>query len=250
MSGNKLIRLISTICGPNILFGFPKDMDQINDYLDISGNNLLTIILRTCYYNQIVDLLINHDIDINHQNIFKNTPLMVAVINSIDLDTIKTLLDSSADPNYRNHLGWNSLDMACNANNIDVVKLLLKYGTSIENVDNLGYSTLMLACMGSDKNVEIIKLLIESNVDVNLHNGYTALMLFCRYRNFSIDEREILFDLILRSDLSAVSVEGHDAFWYFKENKTSNNILEEHEEKIFSGEIKLNHTKSAKKIEN
>jgi len=111
---------------------------------------------------------------------------LVKAVYSENIEEIKLLLDSGADPNIRSHrfnifgsTYYTPLMFASNQGNNDIVELLLqpKYNTNVDLVDN--YNNTSLAIATYNRHTEIVKMLLDSRADPNIKNdedGNTALM--------------------------------------------------------------------------
>ena len=144
------------------------------------NNNAILYLLNSKYEEnlakkyEIIKLLIEAGININHQNELGETALMVVD----DLKIAELLIKSGADKNLKNVLGWNALAYALFKGNNEIVKLLtdekdIKTIIKSLNIDiNAGHydlsTPLIMACR--EGNLELAKALIELGADVNLGN--------------------------------------------------------------------------------
>ena len=90
-----------------------------------------------------------------------------------DIRRVRKLLDSGADPNFRdNRFGVTALIMAWGYT--DIVRLLLENGADPNRRDNLGTTALMMAALEGE--TETVRLLLENGADANLidKDGDTA----------------------------------------------------------------------------
>ena len=111
---------------------------------------------------------------------------LVKAVYSENIEEIKLLLDSGADPNIRSHrfnifgqTYYTPLMFASNQGNNDIVELLLqpKYNTKVDLVDN--YNNTSLAIASYNGYTEIVNMLLDSGADPNIksdENGNTALI--------------------------------------------------------------------------
>ena len=135
-------------------------------------------------YTALKDMLSNEKIDINLQDTFGETPLIIAVEDGNE-NIIKLLLEHGADIHQTNQNHETALMTALSIDNINIIKLFFDHGKSINlehgksiNLENTyGYTPLMLAV--SNGNEEAIKLLLDNGADINQlnQNGMTPLML-------------------------------------------------------------------------
>jgi ankyrin repeat protein len=62
-----------------------------------------------------------------------------------DSDTVKSLLDQGADPNYTDSRGLAALGLACYFDDPQLVRLLLDYRANVDHQAHRGFSGLMIA---------------------------------------------------------------------------------------------------------
>ncbi|AGF85367.1 repeat protein [Moumouvirus goulette] len=154
----------------------------MNYHIDIEYNCTPTIkckgFTKLMYYiiNKNNDKIIKHinknknKKNINAQNSLGWTALMIACKNSRlfdNLEVIKLLLDTGANPNIQNDNGWTSLMFASRfshkTSTLETVKILLEYGADPNIQHDYGWTALMLSSCFSNKdsNIETIKLLLK-----------------------------------------------------------------------------------------
>jgi ankyrin repeat protein len=92
-----------------------------------------------------------------------------------DLLTVRLLLNSGADPNYRDREGWSAIHWAAEEGHCDVVLLLLKHGASVNAVSLYGTSPLHCAANGGHNN--IVSELLQHGADPlkSTCHGWTPL---------------------------------------------------------------------------
>ncbi len=78
---------------------------------------------------------------------------------------IKNWIDSGADINYSNHLGFTALMAGAKAGDIELVKLLVNSGAHINLKDNKHFCALHYAT--SNNHLNIIKYLVSNGAVVN-----------------------------------------------------------------------------------
>ena len=105
-----------------------KSID-VNDTCQNDINSLIWfIIIRRKEKNvNIVKLLIEHKININHHDKYKNTALHYAVKYDSKKELIKLLLDNGAKVDIKNIQGKTPIDIAIEKGRKDIVDLLKKY---------------------------------------------------------------------------------------------------------------------------
>lgn len=100
-----------------------------------------------------------------------------------DLFTVRLLLNSGADPNYRDREGWSAIHWAAEEGHWDVVLLLLKHGANVNGVSSYGTSPLHCAANGGHNN--IVSGLLQHGADPlkSTCHGWTPLhhAAFMRY---------------------------------------------------------------------
>ncbi len=123
----------------------------------------------------IVSLLIQKHININHKTDTGNTALISAIINSHlsnnHIEVIKILLDNGASINIKNIFGDTALTITIAEKPNDILKLLLQKTHKIEKDD------CNLALMYSGYK-ECLELTIKKGADINFkdNKGYIAIM--------------------------------------------------------------------------
>ena len=146
--------------------------------------------------SDVVQMLLEENVDINHQNRDGTTALTMASAKGYHQIVELLLLSSNID--IRNNNGLTALMAACGLGHLRVVKLLLQKDLDINIQDNSGTTALMFAC--DNGNHQIVEILLgKKNPDVNVQNstGSTALMIICKSGNLEIAKL-----LLLREDLN------------------------------------------------
>ncbi len=142
----------------------------------------------------IIKLLLDKGADIDAPDVYKMTPLMVAVCHG-QLGNCKVLLERGADASLRAFYGESILELAVSNEYPAIVRLLLEYGVDINTRDRVGGTVLNSAIMidevtyiggvkmrrysdsFSTTKLEIMRLLIDNSIDIEarLSDGTTAL---------------------------------------------------------------------------
>jgi len=92
-----------------------------------------------------------------------------------DLSTVRLLLNSGTDPNYRDREGWPAIHWAAEEGHYEVVSLLLKHGANVNGISSYGTSPLHCAANGGrDK---IVNELLQHGADplMSTCHGWTPL---------------------------------------------------------------------------
>lgn len=115
----------------------------------------------------------------------KDTSLLDAFTDN-NFERMKSAINSGANVNVKDRMGWPLLIKAVFKNKTEVVKLLLENGADVNAKTEDGLTSLMMAY----GNIEIMTLLLELGADVNAKtkDGRTSLMIGIKnypvYENF------------------------------------------------------------------
>lgn len=93
------------------------------------------------------------------------TPFLYAVIEGSS-ESVKLMLENSADINTKNGLGSMALDLAAGNGAVEMLKLLLNYSPDIDHLDNLGHSAVM--CAAESGHFRCVQLLVEAGARLDL----------------------------------------------------------------------------------
>ena len=188
------------------------DMIDINQIMIFHGKDVsqsLNLLMFSCLFsnkfssNKIVKLLLEcSNIDINSQNVYDSTSLLLAIKNSNTSSTEKTvkilLEHPNIDVNIKYKEDWTILMLASRySTTTSIVKMLLEHPNIDVNLqEKEGMTALMLALKNTNINLIediVILLLNHSNIDINLQNirGSTILILASRRTEFYIFNRII-----------------------------------------------------------
>uniref|UniRef100_A0A914DN02 Major sperm protein n=1 Tax=Acrobeloides nanus TaxID=290746 RepID=A0A914DN02_9BILA len=152
----------------------------------------------------IVELLLKHGADIEHQNTEGETCLMTASSRN-NIEVVCYLLEKGADSNIKDKYGRTALFYVVNENKL-IVKLLLEHGADIEHQNTKGVTCLMYASYNN--RIEIVRYLLKKGADVNRKdkNGSTALHYAARNKN----DNKLIVELLLKhgADIEHQNTEG------------------------------------------
>ena len=139
-------------------------------------------------------MLIKAGAEVNTHNIFQDTPLSIAVVdsNTIDLEIADILVKSGADINaVVTENGSTLLHLAViNSDTLpDSLRFLLGNGAATDIYNNDGYTPLTLAVMNNK--IAAVTGLIEAGVDVNFPamNGNTPLIIADKFDYYKISSK-------------------------------------------------------------
>ncbi|WP_394748862.1 ankyrin repeat domain-containing protein [Spongiimicrobium salis] len=162
-------------------------LDSLLQSADInkkSGNQSNLLHFATyCSNEDVFDYLLEKEIDFDHTNKFKDTPLMYAVLRR-NLKMTKALIDKGATVNTVNNDNLTPLYNAVQSDHMELVTLLLNAKADV----NLGTSLLHKAVLNN--NLELVKELIDNTTNIETKNDYgnTPLALAIREGNPEIAE--------------------------------------------------------------
>lgn len=96
-----------------------------------------------------------------------------------DYELVQVLLDSGADPNARNNMGYTPLHFAVIFRDIKIVELLVKNNSNVNARSNSGKTPLhLLTLQGeSEVSIEIAELLLKNYASMSIRDaaGFTPL---------------------------------------------------------------------------
>ena len=158
--------------------------------------------------NLIKELLDSGLVDVDEQNMFKDTAAIIQAAKNGHKHTVEFLIKNEANVNISDYLGNTALIVACKNGYKDIAELLLKNGANINQTNSEGSSALIEACLFNKK--DIVKFLIENGAYINLitkNEKMTALLVAVQSGNLEI--AELL--LINGADYNAKNVDNQNA---------------------------------------
>jgi ankyrin repeat protein len=174
---------------------------KVKDYIDRDPEGFASFIkVRN---KNIIDLLIEHKVDIDSRNKYGFTPLHIAC-NYDMVEIAKSLIDAKADLNAKEPEGFTPLHIACNYDMVEIAKSLIEAKADLNAKDPKGSNPIHIACEFYHK--EIVDLLIEHKADINAKDskGNTPLHIACEW-----NQKEIVQKLIdAGADINAKNSEG------------------------------------------
>ena len=127
---------------------------------DDNGDTLLVLVLERAHMKQ-ADFLIDQGEDVNASRLYDKTPaLHLAVYNDISGDTVRKILEKSANLNVRDEDGDTALMAAISVNaSIEIINVLLEHGAALD-IEKKGGDTArtMAAYEGRDDVIEAINV--------------------------------------------------------------------------------------------
>lgn len=130
------------------------------------------LLLATLHNNNLaMTKLISQGAEVDAPDIHGDTPLIVAA-SYCNLESVKRLVDAGADVHRHNIKGNTVLHKACQSSGselTEIVKYLLQCGCKIDQRNQAGNTPLFIA-VDSD-NTEVMKILIHQNCDVDLRGN-------------------------------------------------------------------------------
>jgi len=142
--------IIVPIIGPSILL--PKNSKALIKAIKANDIDAVKNLLKKRY------------IDVNIQNKYHDTALMLAVKNN-NSEIVQILLDNGANPNIQNNNGKTPLMLVAINNKSEIAQVLLDKDADPDTQDNNGYTALDMALM--HKNQAIINLIIKTKEKSN-----------------------------------------------------------------------------------
>jgi ankyrin repeat protein len=160
-----------------------NDNNNINDYIN-DYTSILNLAVLLGYYD-IVNLLIEHGIDINKRNRFRETAIYMAA-NDGRLNIVQTLYNNGANLNIPDSKNISPIQIAYLNGHMNVVNFLLDKIDAKKEI-----------CLG---HVEIVQLLINNGLDINellggappitlaAEQGYIDLVTFLLNNNADVNK--------------------------------------------------------------
>jgi len=118
---------------------------------------------KTQTHMDIVKYLVNKNMNIDLQDKYGRTPLMLFMGNE-KYDIVRYLINQGCNVNKQDNDGQSIINYMYNSNDTDLLKLLIDKGVNINNKDKYG-KTLLVKCIES-KNFKYLKILMKHNVDL------------------------------------------------------------------------------------
>ncbi|XP_044726605.1 putative ankyrin repeat protein RF_0381 isoform X3 [Chrysoperla carnea] len=140
---------------------------------------------------EIVELLLQHNADVNVKDGCGQTPLYNAIQNN-RLEIIELLLKHEADVNVKNRFGQTPLYNAVKNYQLEITELLLKHEADV-NVKNLYGRTPLYKAIKNNQ-LEITELLLKHKADINAQDVERKTPLFYAIKNENLKITKLLLD--------------------------------------------------------
>lgn len=125
-------------------------------------------------YLELLELFLQHDVNVNIRNSFAMTPLLSAVVNNGGADVVQLLLSHGADIDAVNIHGFTALHHASFRKDSRIVELLLQKGADYDAITSGGWSPLAIAA--NKRNWDYVRLLLRHNADPTAGDEYNQVI--------------------------------------------------------------------------
>jgi len=175
-TGQKTTPLIASVISkstPTVEYLLKSKRVNVNSK-DETGWSALGIASRYGPSN-IVRLLIRFGADVNQgQSEYENTPLMLAVRDPANIESVKHLIRANAEVDKENTDGDTPLTYAAVFGNIEAGEELLKAGADINHQTKLGQTALFIAAQKDEKDLALLLIRKGANVNLLSRKGFSA----------------------------------------------------------------------------
>lgn len=129
---------------------------------------------------EVIRILLKHGANINVQNEYGFSALMLASYINDNKKKVKVLLKNKANINAKNEDGYTALMIAARYSKSNIVELMLKYHPKINARDNSGMTALMHSIYNiHGETGKIVKIMLNHRVNITIKDydyGWTVLM--------------------------------------------------------------------------
>ena len=173
-------------------------MEKVNIHsVDNQGNTSLHIALEHNHIPSIIQLFIDHIVNMNIKNRYGNTALQYAIIYDHPVSLIEYMISKGADIQTRNQWNITPLHQAINEKRMNVIELLIEKNADV-NVQCDVKNTCLHLALKNRLPISIIQLLIDHGADVNMKNKHGSSCIFFVLEKYTRKERDDLLMLLVQ----------------------------------------------------
>lgn len=154
---------------------------------EIRNSRNWTPLMMAAFYgrDEIVDLLMQHDADVNASDLGGNSALHWAAFGG-HTNCLKQLILHRAKISASNNFGWTPLMQAVARNHPMVVSLLIASGVNLDNIADDGYTALHKAAALGHSDIVKLLLIEGADKDIKTIDGDTAYKLAIKNKHEDI----------------------------------------------------------------
>eukprot|EP01080_Neovahlkampfia_damariscottae_P011597 gene11597-4840_t len=138
---------------------------------------------------KIVEYLIDKGLDVNSQDKFNRTPLLIACSKGFK-DIVHLVLQNGGNLNCRDFYGYTPSQLALRSRKFDIVDDLMLYGVNLNLKNYNGFTSLHLCLQNGD--LEVLNYLLDKNVKMNIRNQSDETPLMTGVKNDKLKPVSIL----------------------------------------------------------
>lgn len=133
---------------------------------------------------EIIKLLVEKGADVNYEDENKNTPFLYSTLYYKNPDILDFLIKKGADPNHKNILGANALMISLYNDEVKILNKVIELKADVNSQNRGGWSGFMSIAIDK-RPIEYAKILVENGADINLKNksGDNALDIAIKFNN-------------------------------------------------------------------
>lgn len=219
-NNNKYLFIINKLLDNKMRLNIPSENPPLNYYMGNNPNFEVEL------------LLLKAGADPNLKNKYGLNALIIAVLNNINVDMIKLLLDYGADINYSGPEDkFLPLTVSLKKGYYNITEALIEYNPDLSHQDNNMNTPLHYAIItGKELPKGVIKyLILNSNLNIQNINGQTPLHFIIISKKWDeyyglIKNKEFDFTIIDKNNKTPISyMDGHNLIYIV--NTLSNKIL-------------------------
>ena len=158
------------------------DVNAVKELLKTSSlrkDNEVSVLMAASEngHDEVINLLLDHDIDVNSCNENRKSALMIASQHGY-VQVVRLLLQRGAQPNLKDSNGLSSLMMASQSSHHDIVQVLLNHGAEMDVRSSNGWTALMYA--GWNNHIKVLETLLKHGVHVD--KGFLTQLSLTRHK--------------------------------------------------------------------